>query len=186
MKQNDIKLALIDANEGQIEGLPQNPRTWTIRELAKLKASISETPELLTLRPIIVIKHKGRYVAIAGNMRLAAIKEMGWQSVNCIIMPSSTPLPTLRNMVIKDNSRLGSWDEDLLKNEWDDIPYSDWGIDVAEPEPEVPPGDGSATPINDTVTIEIILTPDEFNFVSTALRKIAPSPEDAIIKLYDL
>jgi hypothetical protein len=34
----------------------------------------------------------------------------------------------LREIVIKDNGAFGSWDYDMLANEWDDLPLSDWGI----------------------------------------------------------
>ena len=34
----------------------------------------------------------------------------------------------LREIVIKDNGAFGSWDYDMLANEWDDLPLSDWGV----------------------------------------------------------
>lgn len=35
------------ANNGQVDGLPANPRKWTQREVERIAASLQETPELL-------------------------------------------------------------------------------------------------------------------------------------------
>lgn len=127
----------IRANEGQIKGLPRNPRKWGMAELKKLAASIEETPELLDARGIIVVEYEGKLVALSGNMRLAAIKLLKWEQVPVIVLPSDTPMQTLKEIVIKDNQQFGDWDYDELANKWDDLPLSDWGIpswQVDEPE----------------------------------------------------
>ena len=50
METRRIKLTDLVLNEGQIAGLPTNPRQWTKTELNKLKKSLQETPELLEAR----------------------------------------------------------------------------------------------------------------------------------------
>ncbi|MBQ2007534.1 MAG: hypothetical protein II236_02525 [Alistipes sp.] len=47
MEHKKIRLSKLVANNGQIEGVPKNPRQWTKDDVEKLKASIEETPELL-------------------------------------------------------------------------------------------------------------------------------------------
>ena len=42
-----------------------------------------------------------------------------------------------REFIIKDNVGFGEWDMDALANEWDDLPLSDWGIDINWPEKNI-------------------------------------------------
>ncbi len=183
MEIKKIPIALIEPNNGQIPGLPKNPRSWSVREIAKLKTSIQETPELVECRPPIVINYEGKFVAIGGNMRLAALQELGEAEATCVVLPENTPVSKLKEYAIKDNSKFGSWDFDALANEWSDYDLSDYGIPVYdEPETSAPSGDGNATPLDDRVTIEIELSPDEFNFVTSKLRTMAETMEEAVIK----
>lgn len=76
MEHKYLPLAQLKRNEGQIEGLPTNPRAWTKAEIEKLKKSIRQTPELLEARGIIVYPHNGEYVILGGNMRYTALSEM--------------------------------------------------------------------------------------------------------------
>ena len=103
MKVENIKISLLRNNTGQIEGLPSNPRTIKRSDLEKLKKSLSESPEMLNLREIIVYPYEGKYVAIGGNQRLRAAKALGFRSYRVRycrkIHPSrnskSTPLRTI-------------------------------------------------------------------------------------------
>lgn len=186
MEIKKIPIALIEPNNGQIPGLPKNPRSWSVRELAKLKASIQETPELVEVRPPIVVKHGDKFIAIGGNMRLAALQELGETSVSVIVMPEDTPLPKLKAVTIKDNSKFGAWDFDALANEWGDYDLADYGIPVFDdPEPSAP-GDGNAKPVDDRVVIEIEFTPDEFTFITNKLRSIGDTMENAVLKALHL
>lgn len=128
LKRQRLKTSLLAANTGQIAGLPTNPRQWTRDELETLKKSISETPELLEARGIIVVPSGGEYVVLGGNMRLEAAKALGMTDVPCIIVPEDTAADKLKEIVIKDNGSFGAWDYDSLANEWDDLPLSDWGV----------------------------------------------------------
>ena len=183
MKTKTISLSVIEPNNGQIPGLPRNPRSWSVRELEKLKNSIKETPELVECRPPIVIKNGDKFVALGGNMRLAAIQELGASEAPCIVLPENTPIKKLKELSIKDNTQFGAWDMDALANEWNDYELADYGIPVYdEPETHAPAGDGNASPIDDRVVIEIELSPDEFSFVTSALRGLADTPEEAVLK----
>lgn len=74
MEIKQIPLRHLKCNEGQIEGLPTNPRQIDEEHLDKLKRSLQEAPEMLNLRELIVMPHGKDYIVIGGNMRLRAIK----------------------------------------------------------------------------------------------------------------
>ena len=123
-----IKLTDLEMNRGQVAGLPSNPRQWGKKELQDLVQSIKDTPELLEARGLIVWPHEGKYVIMGGNMRFSALREMNAVDAPCYVLPADTDMDKLREIVIKDNGAFGSWDYDMLANEWDDLPLSDWGV----------------------------------------------------------
>ena len=123
-----IRLTDLEQNKGQVAGLPSNPRQWGKGELDNLVKSIKETPELLEARGLIVWPYGGKYIILGGNMRFSALREMNAKDAPCYVLPEDTPMEKLREIVIKDNGAFGSWDYDMLANEWDDLPLSDWGV----------------------------------------------------------
>lgn len=185
MKTETIETSRLELNSGQIEGIPANPRNWTIREMEKLKKSIIETPELLELRPPIVKQNGNTFVVLGGNMRLGAIKDLGYESVECIVVPDDMDERKLKEIVIKDNTQLGSWDFDALANEWSDYELNDYGIPVIDTDPSSPTG-RNASPVDDRVIIEIELTPDEFYFLNEKLREYGNSAEESVLKILGL
>lgn len=136
METRRIKTSDIVPNEGQIAGLPTNPRQWSKTEMENLKKSLLETPELFEARGIIVYPLGGKFVVLGGNMRLSAAKALKMKDVPCIVMPEETPVEKLKEIVIKDNGAFGEWDYDLLANEWDDLPLTDWGVPAWNTEEE--------------------------------------------------
>ena len=128
MEIKRIRLTDLELNRGQVEGLPSNPRQWGKGELANLVKSIRETPELLEARGLIVWPYDGKYIILGGNMRFSALREMNAVDAPCMVMPQDTPIEKLREIVIKDNGAFGSWDYDMLANEWDDLPLPEWGV----------------------------------------------------------
>lgn len=128
METRRIKLTDLVLNEGQVTGLPTNPRQWTRAELENLKKSLQETPELLEARGILVYPWEGKYLVLGGNMRLSALKALKAKDAPCIVFPEDTPIDKLKEVVIKDNGSFGEWDYDLLANEWDSLPLADWGV----------------------------------------------------------
>lgn len=130
MEVQSIRIKDLEMNTGQIDGLPSNPRQWTKDEMDNLKKSISETPELLEARGAIVYPKDGKYIVLGGNMRLEAVRALGWKEMPCIVLPESLPVGKLKEIVIKDNGSFGEWDMDALANAWDDLPLSEWGANV--------------------------------------------------------
>ena len=125
-----IELHLLDFNTGQIPGLPANPRAWTDAEIKKLAKSMKNTPELAEARGCIVVPYKGRYVVLGGNLRLSGAKYLKWRDIMCAVLPEGTKPAKLREVVLKDNSSFGSWDLSMLRAEWSDVDFGDWGINV--------------------------------------------------------
>lgn len=133
-----VKIAIkkVQPNEGQLPGVPSNPRHWTKEELDNLAASLIETPELFEMRPCIVMPHEGAFVVLGGNMRLAASKKNKAKEVPCIVCPEDTPVEKQKEYAAKDNGSFGKWDFDKLGNEWDDLPLTKWGVPAWDTEAE--------------------------------------------------
>lgn len=126
-----LPLSAIEPNEGQLEGLPSNPRNITREKLALLKKSVQEHPDMLSLRGLLVYQlDNGHYIAIGGNMRLKAMQELGYTEAPCVIVPKETPIEEIKAYSIIDNNGFGKWDWDMLANEWDENQLTDWGVDL--------------------------------------------------------
>jgi len=125
-----IEISKLKPNAGQIEGLPANPRQVNEAKFEKLKKSLTDDPEMLELRELLVFLYGGQYVVIAGNMRYRAALELGINALPCKIIPPTTPVSKLKAYAIKDNASFGDWDYDMLANEWDEEELSDWGVDI--------------------------------------------------------
>lgn len=129
----DIALSKLTPNAGQIPGLPGNPRALRGEKLERLKRSLRETPEMLSLRELLVVPYNGKNIVIGGNMRLRAAKALGIKSLPCKVLSEDTPVEKLRAISIKDNVSYGEWDWEALANEWDDRELDEWGLDFPAP-----------------------------------------------------
>lgn len=128
----DVHISKLKPNKGQIEGVPQNPRFIRDKRYEALKKSISESPEMLSLREIIAFNHKGEYVIICGNMRFRALKELGYKETTIKLLNEDTPVDKLREYAIKDNESFGENDWDIIANEWDEQELRDWGMEIKD------------------------------------------------------
>ncbi|CAN5507370.1 hypothetical protein BH10ACI2_BH10ACI2_04150 [soil metagenome] len=125
-----LSIAEICTNDGQIPGLPKNPRFIRDARFAKLKKSITDFPEMLELREVVVFPFEGTYVCIGGNMRYLACVDLGYKEIPAKVLPADFPIEKLREFAIKDNVPFGEDDVDVLANEWTDFPLEDWGIEL--------------------------------------------------------
>ena len=114
-----LPVADIDPNVGQIAEVPRNPRKISDEDMAALKKSIHDDPDLLNLWKLTVYPLDGRWVALSGNQRLQACRELKIKRLTCDILDETTPPEMLRKIVIKANRMAGEDDLDLLKTEWD-------------------------------------------------------------------
>lgn len=110
----------------QIRQNPDNPRVIKDNKFQKLVKSITELPQMLELRPIVVNRDM---IVLGGNMRLKACEAAGLTEVPVVFADNLTPEQE-REFIVKDNSNFGEWDWDLLANEWDVEQLQDWGIDI--------------------------------------------------------
>jgi ParB-like chromosome segregation protein Spo0J len=160
---------------------PNNPRLIKDDKFKKLVKSIQDFPDMLNVRPIVVNKDM---IVLGGNMRLKAIKEAGHTEVAIEIVDWSEEQQ--KEFIVKDNVGYGEWDWDDLANNWDSAELTDWGLDI----PNFDNGDYSdknkeinIDDIEDSMTINLKYTEEEYLIVKEALSKIASTPEMAIWKL---
>lgn len=125
-----LNMSDLEPNQGQIEGLPRNPRLVKDDHFRKLVKSIKENPEMLQMRELLVYPHEGKYVIIGGNMRYMAMKSLRYKKVHCKVIPEEATISQLTAYTIKDNSGFGEWDFSLLANEWDMELLEDCCIDI--------------------------------------------------------
>lgn len=181
-----LPIGKIETNHGQIDGLPKNPRVLRDQQYEKLKRSIQENPEMLTLRELLVYPHGDKYVVIGGNMRLRVLKDLGEKAVPCKVIPADTPVESLKAYTIKDNVSGGEWDWDSLANEWDAADLDNWGLEMPDWGEEPTEGSNSEVDVNafdEKIKMTFELTIDENAFVSQALAKIDANKEQALLKI---
>ena len=160
---------------------PNNPRLIKDDKFRKLVKSIQDFPDMLNVRPIVVNKDM---VVLGGNMRLKAIKEAGHTEVAVEIVDWNEQQQ--KEFIVKDNVGYGEWDWDDLANNWDSELLNEWGLDVpnfniegfADKNKEL-----SLDDVNDSMSITLKYTEDEYYLVKEQLLKIASTPEQAIWKL---
>lgn len=129
MKKN-IKISDLELNEGQVPGLPRNPRFIRDDRFEALKKSISDAPEMLELRELLVYPSKdGKFVVVGGNMRLRACRELGFDEIPCKVIGKDVDVRKLREYAIKDNNEFGQNDFDILASDWDVEELKDFGLD---------------------------------------------------------
>lgn len=136
MEVTRLPLSKVALNQGQIEGLPANPRQWTQTDIDTIAASLNETPELFEMRPLIVARHESKYIILAGSLRFCGARKNGAKEVPAIVVPEDMSVAKMREIVIKDNGAFGAWDYDALGNEWDDLPLTAWGVPAWQTEDE--------------------------------------------------
>ena len=117
-------------NEGQLEWLPKNPRQWTREDVEKTRASLRRDPDFQEDSPLKVIEYEGKLLVFAGNLRTTSAREEKWETFEAILYTpeNEEDRETIKRRAILDNGSYGSWDYDILANEWDDMPLSDWGV----------------------------------------------------------
>jgi len=186
MKRQKIKIELIETNEGQILGVPKNPRYIKEDEFEKLKKSIVDFPEMLTIREVVVFPLNGRFIALGGNMRFLACKDFGYKEIDCVILPADMPAEKLKEFAIKDNGSFGAWDFELLANEWDlelldmaNVKVPNFDIqDFSDKNKEI-----NTDSFDSTMFLKLIFSENEYTFVKEKLGKLADTPEKAILNL---
>ena len=134
-----IDIKCLELNEGQIVGIPKNPRYLKGEEHDKLKKSLKDSPELLQYKPLMVYAiEDNKFVVICGNMRLRICQELhnegveGFEALPCFVLNKDVPIAKIKEYAIKDNVQAGNWDWDELANgDWEVNDLQDWGVDCS-------------------------------------------------------
>lgn len=119
LETKKVKLSEIKLN-------PDNPRRIGTVEMDRLVKSLTDFPEMLQLREIVVDE---TLTVLGGNMRLLALRKIGEKETTAKIVKGLSP-EQKREFIIKDNGAFGSWDMDALANAWSDLPLVEWGVDL--------------------------------------------------------
>ena len=108
---------------------PNNPRVIKDQKFEKLKKSIEEFPKMMKLRPMVI---NADSVVLGGNMRLKALKELGYKEIPDEWVKRADELTEeeQRRFIIADNVGFGEHDWEMLANEWDAEELEEWGLDV--------------------------------------------------------
>lgn len=135
----DIDITRLEYNDGQLEGISKNPRYLKESEHDKLKKSLTDSPEFLEYKPLMVYAmDNGNYVTICGNMRLRIANELRldghseFDTIPCVVLKADTPIEKIKEYAIKDNVQAGNWDWDELANgEWKVEDLDEWGVNTS-------------------------------------------------------
>jgi hypothetical protein len=113
-----------------IKSNPLNPRFIRDKKFEDLKKSIQDFPQMLSLREIIVDEN---YIVLGGNMRLKALKDLNIKSTD-VIMWKGLAEDEKKEFIIKDNANYGTWDWDILANQFDEVALKKYGLDIWQPQ----------------------------------------------------
>lgn len=105
----------------------RNPRKIDAEQFDILKKSITDNPEYFEVRPILCTPD---FVVFAGNMRLAAARDLGLEKVPVAIM--DIPEAKQRELMVRDNVQNGIWDADILSADFDLEELQGWGYDPVQ------------------------------------------------------
>ena len=125
-----VPIELLEYNEGQIPGVPENPRTREDAKQRNLEKRIEELPEMTIARAALCFPYNGRYVVIGGNRRLEAQRALKRKEVPIIALPEDTPVDKLRRIALLDNESTGQTDWAKLAKDWSKDEIRAWNIET--------------------------------------------------------
>lgn len=125
-----VPIELLEYNNGQIPGVPENPRTREDAKQRNLEKSIEELPEMTIARAALCFPYNGRFVVIGGNRRLEAQRALKRKEVPIIALPEDTPVEKLRRMALLDNESTGQTDWVKLAKDWSKDEIRAWNIET--------------------------------------------------------
>ena len=105
---------------------PKNPRKSTREAVEKLSQSIKANPQFFEARPILLSDRTGELVIIGGERRSEAAKLLGMEYVPTILLRGLTEAQE-DEILIKDNTHAGVWDEKKLQL-WGSEELQSWGV----------------------------------------------------------
>jgi 16S rRNA G966 N2-methylase RsmD len=109
--------------------LKGNPRTIRDNQFVALCESVKNNADYFFARPLILSDRTGDLTIIAGNQRFEAAKYLKFKEVPTCLLSDLTE-EREREIIIRDNVNNGSWDEDVLANEWNLDELQEWGLEL--------------------------------------------------------
>lgn len=108
----------------------KNPRSIKEKDFKRLKKQLEQLGEY---KPLLITEDG---TVLGGNMRLKAMRELGWTKAWVSIVEAETEEEKLK-YALSDNDRAGFYDEDLLANLTGDFPDFEWGNYAVDLKPPV-------------------------------------------------
>ena len=176
----------------QLKSNPNNPRLIKDDKFKKLVTSLREFPEMMEKRPIVCVTDtNGKLYPLGGNMRLKAIKELGYKEIpdEWIMLADEWSEEKRKEFTIKDNVGYGEFDWDTLANEWNVEELTEWGLDIPnfEIDEETDYSDKNkeidTDEFSDKMTLKFEVSQDEYEYILSELQKINASKETALLTL---
>ena len=121
-KKAKTEIKVVKINDIKIH--PNNPRIIKDSKYKKLVKSLTDFPEMLHARPIVV-NQEG--LILGGNMRYKVAKELGYKEIP-VIYTSGWTIAQQDEFMIKDNTNAGEFDWDTLANSWDSTSLKEWDV----------------------------------------------------------
>lgn len=106
---------------------PKNPRKSTEEAIEKLAESIKGNPKFFEARPILLSDRTGSFVIIGGERRSEAAALLKMEAVPTILLSGLTEAEE-DEILIKDNTHAGVWDEKKLQT-WGKNLLQSWNVD---------------------------------------------------------
>ncbi len=183
MSAEITKTEFVDINS--IRSNEKNPRYIKDKEFQELVKSVTDFPEMLEARPCVVDEDG---IILGGNMRHRAAVAAGLKQIPIVRMIGLSE-EKKREFIIKDNVSKGSWDWDMLANEWDLSELNEFGFDAFKYNPVNLEDYFKEATENETETdkvkITLILTKDESKKIIEATKKYDKTIEGGILKMID-
>ena len=104
----------------------KNPRQLSKSAYAHLKKSLEKFG--LVDKPIINTDN----TIIGGHQRVKVLRDMGVKEVECYVPETQLTPKEVEEFCIRLNKNTGSWDHDILANEWEAIDLVDYGFTQEE------------------------------------------------------
>lgn len=111
----------------EIKPNPKNPRKADKDAIAALAESIAANPKFFEARPVLLSDRTGELVIIGGERRSEAAALLEMESVPTILLTGLTEAEE-DEILIKDNTHAGKWDEAKLAS-WDASTLKSWNVD---------------------------------------------------------
>jgi len=114
-----------------LKKLPNNPRTIKTDSFEKLCESLKNSPDYFEARPLILSDRTGELIVIAGNQRYEAANANGSKEAPTYLLSGLTE-EREREIIIRDNVNNGTWDWNIIANEWDAEQVAEWGLEIPD------------------------------------------------------